>query len=195
MPTPAPQLYLIRHAETEWALSGRHTGRTDIPLTERGRLVAVSLGNRLAGRQFSLVLCSPLQRAIETCGLAGYGEVAELREELQEWDYGEYEGLTTPEIRARRPGWDLWRDGSPGGETAAGVAARARHVLEEAAAAGGDVAIFAHGHLLRVLASCWLGLEPEGGALLALAPGSISTLGHERERRVLTGWNDTVRMA
>jgi probable phosphoglycerate mutase len=194
MPTRHPELYLVRHAETEWTLSGRHTGRTDVPLTERGKLAAVAIGNRLAGREFALVLCSPLLRAFETCELAGYGPQGQVREDLREWDYGEYEGRTTPEIRAERPGWNLWSDGCPSGETATDVAARAQRVISEAARAGGDAALFAHGHLLRVLAACWVGLGPEAGAVLALAPGSLSTLGHERERRVLTGWNDAVRM-
>lgn len=196
MSSHGPLLFLVRHAETEWSLSGRHTGRTDIPLTERGRMTAVSLGNRLEGRPFARVLSSPLSRAVETCRLAGYGARVEMHDELLEWDYGDYEALTTPQIRERRPEWDLWRDGCPGGESAADVGARVDRLLAELRQPpAGDVALFAHGHVLRVLAARWIGLEPAGGALLALSTGSISRLGHERERAVVWGWNDAIPLA
>jgi probable phosphoglycerate mutase len=183
------ELWLIRHGETDWSRAGAHTGRTDIPLNEAGRAQAVEIGRRLAGRPFVLVLASPLKRATETCRLAGYGSVAQVDANLREWDYGDYEGRTTAEIRAQAPGWSLWRDGVPNGETIAQVAERARAAMERAVAAGGDAALFAHGHLLRILAACWLGLPPQDGRLLALGTASISTLGYERETRVVTRWN------
>jgi len=183
------ELWLLRHGETAWSLSGAHTGRTDIPLTDNGRANAKALGRYLAGRQFALVLTSPLSRARETCRLAGYGEVAQVDPNLCEWNYGDYEGRTTTEIRAERPDWFLWTDGVPNGESIAQVAARAEAVIARAVAASGDVALFAHGHLLRILTSRWLGLAPDCGRLFALAPGSASTLGHERETRVITCWN------
>lgn len=179
----------MRHGETEWSRTGRHTGRTDIPLDARGRGEARSLAGELRGRRFALVLVSPLARAVETCRLAGLGERAVVRDELMEWDYGAYEGATTAEIRAERPGWSLWRDGVPAGETAAQVGQRADRVIAELRAAGGDAAVVAHGHLLRVLAARWLGLEPSAGRLLALDPASISILGYERETAVLRLWN------
>jgi broad specificity phosphatase PhoE len=183
-----PEIVLVRHGETEWTLSGQHTGRTDIPLTERGREQARALAAELARRQFALVLTSPLARARETCRLAGLGERAQEREELLEWDYGDYEGRTTPEIRRERPGWTLWRDGVANGETAARVGARVDRVIAELRTAG-DAAVFAHGHVLRVLAARWLGLEPEAGRLFALDPASISVLGYERETAVVRLWN------
>ena len=143
-------------------LAGRHTSRTDLPLTEQGRERARALAEVLAGWTFALVLCSPLRRARETCELAGFGDVAEICEDLREWDYGEYEGLTTPEIRERDPDWSLWRDGCPGGESPAQVGARADRVLERLRAAGGDAAAFAHGHILRVVTARWLGMERGG---------------------------------
>lgn len=183
------ELWLIRHGETAWSLSGAHTGRTDLPLTETGRAKAEEIARRLGGRRFVLVLTSPLQRARETCRLAGYGAEAQVDANLREWDYGDYEGRTTAEIRERAPGWSLWRDGVPNGETIAQVAARAREVIARAAAADGDVALFAHGHVLRILAACWTGLSPESGRVLALDTASISTLGYERETQVITSWN------
>jgi broad specificity phosphatase PhoE len=186
-----PEIVLVRHGETEWTMTGQHTGRTDIPLTETGRQHARRVGAVLAGRQFALVLSSPLSRALETCRLAGLGDSVETTEDLLEWDYGEYEGLTTPEIRDTRPRWSLWLDGAPGGEAAAAVGARADMVLKDAAEQEGDVALFAHGHVLRVLAARWLGLSPSEGRLLALQPASISTLGHEREAAVIVHWNLT----
>jgi probable phosphoglycerate mutase len=184
------EVVLVRHGETEWSRAGRHTGRTDVPLDERGRAEARALAGMLRGRRFALVLTSPLSRAVESCRLAGLGGSAFVREDLVEWDYGEYEGRTTDEIRGERPGWSLWRDGVPEGETAAEVGTRADRVLTEVESAGGDVAVFAHGHLLRVLTARWLGLEPAAGRLLALDPATISVLGHEHEWRVLRAWNE-----
>jgi broad specificity phosphatase PhoE len=181
---------LVRHGETEWSRTGKHTGRTDVELSDRGREQAKALGEALRGRRFALVLTSPLARALETCRIAGFGDVAQARDELMEWDYGEYEGRTTPEIREGQPGWTLWSDGVPGGETAAEVAARADRVIAELRPADGDAAVFAHGHVLRVLAARWLGLEPEAGRLFALDTATISTLGYERETAVVRSWNE-----
>jgi broad specificity phosphatase PhoE len=192
MSATPPRAVLVRHAETEWTLSGQHTGRTDLPLTDAGRAAAVALAPRLAAYDFALVLVSPSLRARETCELCGLGERAETLDDLREWDYGEYEGLTTREILARRPGWNMWRDGCPDGEDAAAVGARADAVLARIAAAGdGAVAVFSHGHTLRVLGARWIGLLPAAGALLGLAPGALCTLGSEREQRVLASWNET----
>jgi broad specificity phosphatase PhoE len=184
------ELWLIRHGETEWSRSGAHTGRTDIPLTAAGRNNAAAAGRYLAAHPFALVLVSPLQRARETCRLAGY-ENALIDPDLSEWDYGDYEGRTTSQIQAERPQWSLWSDGVPNGETAAEVAARAGRVIARALAVEGnaDVALFAHGHILRVLATRWLGLPPEDGRLFALGTGAVSTLGYERETPVITRWN------
>ena len=183
------RIVLIRHGETEWSASGKHTSVTDVPLLESGRRGADRLRERLAGRRFALVLSSPRTRARETAALAGLEP--EVDEDLVEFDYGEYEGRTTPEIREERPGWTVWADGAPAGETAAQVGARADRVIERALAAGGDVAVFAHGHLLRVLGARWIGLPPTYGGHLALDTGSFSELGFERERRVIWVWNDT----
>ncbi len=187
-----PEIWLIRHGETEWSLSGAHTGRTDIPLTERGLKNASAIGDFLQGRQFALVLSSPLRRARATCEAAGFGGVAINDPNLQELDYGDYEGRTTPEIQIDRPGWSLWRDGCPNGETFEHAAERARTVIARACAAEGDVALFAHGHILRILTACWLGLAPEAGRLFALSTATVSTLGYERETRVITRWNLSV---
>jgi len=186
------QVVLVRHGETEWSRGGRHTGRTDIPLTERGRLQAKAVGAALGGRDFALVLTSPLSRSAETCRLAGFDDQAERRDELMEWDYGDYEGRTTPEIRQERSGWSLWRDGVPGGETSEEVGARVDRVIAEARSAGGEALLFAHGHLLRVLTARWLGLEPAEGRLFALDPATLSTLGYERETSVIRLWNQSV---
>jgi probable phosphoglycerate mutase len=183
-------LWLLRHGETAWTVLGRHTGRTDLDLTPLGRQQATLLGRRLGARPFALVLTSPLLRAHETCRLAGHGDVALLEPDLQEWDYGAYEGRTTVEIRAERPGWTIWDGGVPGGETIDEVAARADRVIARAAAAGGDVALFAHGHLLRVLGARWIGLPGAAGGGLALDTTSVSVLGLERERRVIRHWNE-----
>lgn len=183
------EIWLIRHGETAWSLSGQHTGRKDIPLTPKGESDAMAVGRLLSGRQFSLVLTSPLQRAKRTCELAGFGKYAETDERLCEWDYGEYEGLTSAQIQAQRPGWTVFRDGVEGGETLAAVAERARAVIARAMAAEGDVALFAHGHILRVLAACWLGLPPMVAESFALGAAGVSVLGFEHETRVLLRWN------
>ncbi|HZA33078.1 MAG TPA: histidine phosphatase family protein [Propionibacteriaceae bacterium] len=190
METSGLRLILIRHGETEWARDGRHTGRTDVPLTELGRLQATVLGDRLRGRTFGRVLTSPLARASETCRLAGVGEDAEISDDLMEWDYGEYEGRRTAEIRQEVPGWSIWRDGVPGGESAAEVGARADRVIADALATDEETVLFAHGHYLRVLTARWVGLPPENGRLFALAPATIGVLGYEREQRVIVRWND-----
>jgi probable phosphoglycerate mutase len=184
-------LWLIRHGETEWSRSGAHTGRTDLPLTDLGREKAAALGRHLAGRPFALVLMSPLQRARETCHLAGYGDVAQVEDNLCEWDYGDYEGRSTPEIRQEAPDWNLWTSGVPHGETIGQVAKRAEAVLARALGAGGDVALFAHGHILRILTACWLDLPPAAGRLFALETASLSILGYERDTRVIRRWNET----
>jgi broad specificity phosphatase PhoE len=183
------QIWLFRHGETEWSLSGQHTGRTDLPLTAAGRRRAQAIGDRLKRRPFALVLSSPLIRALETCRLAGYGDVAKLDSDLMEWDYGDYEGRRTVDIRKERPGWSLWQDGVPGGETIDQVAARARHVIEAAKSAEGDVALFAHGHVLRVLTACWLGLPPDAGRLFALGTAAVSVLGDENDTAQIIKWN------
>jgi probable phosphoglycerate mutase len=182
---------LARHGATEWSASGRHTGTTDVPLSETGRRQAATLRERLAGQDFSLVLTSPLSRARDTCELAGLGDRARVEPELREFDYGEYEGLTTDQIRETRPAWSIWRDGAPGGETPDDVGERADRVIARALEAGGDVALFAHGHLLRVLAARWIELPALFGGNLALSTASVSELGYERERRALWLWNDT----
>jgi broad specificity phosphatase PhoE len=189
MPEHAPEIVLVRHGETEWSRGGKHTGRTDVQLTDLGRTQATALGALLRDRRFALVLTSPLSRALETCRLAGLGDVAQPRDDLREWDYGEYEGRTTPEIRGVRPGWTLWTDGVPDGETAADVGARADRIAAELRAAGGDAAVFGHGHMLRVLAARWLGLDPTVGRLLALDTATLSILGFERETAVIRLWN------
>ncbi len=186
------QLWLIRHGETEWSRSGAHTGRTDLPLTAAGREKAVTLGRHLGGRRFALVLTSPLERARETCRLAGYGDVAQVEPNLPEWNYGDYEGRSTPDIRKETPGWNLWTSGVPNGETIDQVAARADAVIDRALRAGGDVALFAHGHILRILTARWLDLPPSGGRLFVLDTASLSILGYERETRVITRWNETL---
>ncbi len=180
---------LVRHGETEWSRSGKHTGRTDVPLTDEGRREASRLGAALGRWQFVLVLTSPLTRALETCRLAGFGGAAQQRAELQEWDYGAYDGRTTAEIREERPGWTLWRDGVPSGETADEVGARVDRVVAELRSADGAAVVFAHGHLLRVLAARWLGLAPTDGCRFALDTATISVLGWERETAVIRLWN------
>ena len=183
------ELWLIRHGETEWSVSGQHTGMTDLPLNDAGVKHAREIGNILAGRRFAAVLASPLQRARETCRLAGYGEDVTIDANLREWDYGTYEGRTTPEIQRERPQWSLWNDGVPGGESIAQVAARAQAVIARALGTPGDVLLFAHGHILRVLTSCWLGLPPEAARLFALGTATVSTLGYEHDTRVISRWN------
>ncbi|MDP9293310.1 MAG: histidine phosphatase family protein [Actinomycetota bacterium] len=188
--TASRQILLVRHGETEWSRSGRHTGTSDIELTEAGRAAAARLGERLAGLELALVLTSPLKRARDTCVLAGLGDRAVVDDDLRELDYGDYEGLTTPEIRRTRPGWEVWSEGSPNGETVAQAGERADRVIERALAAEGDVALFAHGHLLRILGARWIGLGAQAGGRLALSTAALCALGFERERRVLWGWND-----
>jgi probable phosphoglycerate mutase len=188
----AGEIWLIRHGETEWSRSGAHTGRTDLPLTDLGREKAARLQGLLHGRQFALVLTSPLERARETCRLAGYGDMAQVDSDLMEWNYGDYEGRTTPDIQKDRPGWSLWSDGVPHGETVDEVGARADRVIARAMGAGGDAALFAHGHVLRILTARWLGLAANGGRLFALGTASVATLGWERTTRVITRWNLSV---
>ncbi|MCI0549094.1 MAG: histidine phosphatase family protein [Candidatus Rokubacteria bacterium] len=189
------QIWLVRHGETEWSLSGRHTGRTDIPLTPTGRRQAEVLGRHLGGRSFALVLTSPLGRARETCQLAGFGGPAQVTDDLLEWDYGIFEGRTTPDIRKEQPGWSIWTSPVPKGESVDEVGVRARRVIDRAAAAGGDAALFAHAHILRILTACWIGAPPVDGRRLALGTAAISILGHERETRVIQVWNQDWRLA
>lgn len=184
------EIWLIRHGETAWSLSGRHTGTTDVPLTPHGVRQAELLGRRIAGKRFALVLTSPLARARETCRLVGLGTGAELDADLAEWDYGDLEGRTSAEIRAGIPGWTIWTGAVPGGETAAQVGARADRAIGRARREDGDVALFAHGHLLRVLAARWLGLAAEGGRYFALDTASLSVLGQEGEESVIRSWNE-----
>jgi broad specificity phosphatase PhoE len=183
-------MYLVRHGETAWAREGRHTGRTDVALLDSGRAQAEALGRRLADHRFALVLSSPSSRAYETGVAAGFGERAERTEDLLEWHYGAYEGLTTDEIRLEHPGWTLWGDGVPEGESAADVGRRCDRVIERARALTGDTLCFAHGHVLRVLAARWVSLPPAGGRLWRLDPGALSLLGWEREVPVVTRWNE-----
>jgi broad specificity phosphatase PhoE len=195
---PRGGVVIVRHGETEWSQSGRHTSRTDLPLLPAGRHQAEHLAEILHPDDFGTVLSSPMRRARETCQLAGFGERAEIWEDLREWDYGEYEGLTTAQIREQRPDWFLWRDGCPRGESPAEVGARADSVLDLVSPSrppgqsDGDAKpaiLFAHGHILRVLAARWIELDVEGGSRLVLKAGALGVLGHEREVRVLDGWN------
>ncbi|MEO8051535.1 MAG: histidine phosphatase family protein [Acidobacteriota bacterium] len=183
------ELWLIRHGETEWSASGKHTSSTDLALTSEGERKAAAVGRLLTGKMFALVLASPLRRALETCRLAGY--TPEVTPDLREWGYGAYEGLTTAEIQVKNPGWTIWTGTPPDGESAEEVGARADRAIARATAAGGDVALFGHGHMSRVLGARWLGLEPADGRLLALSTGSISVLGYEHETRVVEKWNRT----
>ena len=185
----ADRIFIARHGATEWSVSGQHTSRTDLPLLEQGREQAAGMDAKLAGETFSLVLCSPLLRARQTCELAGFADVAEICDDLHEWDYGEYEGLTTPEIRETNPSWDLWRDGCPDGEAPAAIGARVDDVLARFAAAEGTGLAFAHGHVLRVLTARWLEMPVAAGARFKLEAGSIGVLGHERETAVLESWS------
>ncbi len=187
---PLPSAVLVRHAETAWTLTGQHTGRTDVPLTDHGRDIARALAPALAGRALDLVLVSPSLRARETCELCGLAARAEPCEDLLEWNYGDYEGLTTAQILERRPDWNMWRDGCPGGESPADVGSRADRVIASLAGVG-HAALFSHGHLLRVLGARWIELEAAAGAHLGLSPGALCVLGHERATPVLAGWNQT----
>jgi len=185
----ADTLWLIRHAETDWAKAGRHTGLTDIPLNADGRAHAATLPRRLAGQTFAAVFVSPLSRARETAELAGLGEQAQVRDDLVEYDYGDYEGITTDEIRRDRPDWYLWRDGVPGGEQPDDVGVRADRIIAEALAVDGDVALIAHGHVLRVLGARWIEQPASIAGRLALGTGALCHLGAERDVRVIRAWN------
>ncbi|MGO7671148.1 histidine phosphatase family protein [Rhizobium ruizarguesonis] len=191
MSSAFPEIYLVRHGETEWSLSGRHTGRSDIPLTANGEEAARKLADRLAGLSFSAVWSSPSERARKTCVLAGFGSDAVIRDDLAEWDYGAYEGITTKAILAGRPGWQLFRDGCPNGEFAADVGARADAVIHALREAAGTILVFSSSHFLRVLAARWLGLPPEGGSRFVLDTASISVLGYEHDltEPVIRRWN------
>lgn len=184
------EIFLVRHGETEWSRAGKHTGVTDLSLTEEGRRAAAALGARLAARPFQLVLSSPRARARETCVLAGLGERMEVVDDLAEWRYGDYEGKTTAEIRRTVPDWTVWRHGCPGGEAAADVGRRADRVIERLRAAAIDAVVFSHAHFLRALAARWIGLPPEQGEHLYLETGSISVVGSERESASIRLWND-----
>jgi broad specificity phosphatase PhoE len=188
------ELWLVRHGETEWSASGQHTGTTDIELTDAGRRLATVLSRRLAGNDFDRVLTSPLQRARVTAELAGFGERAEVVPELAEWDYGQDEGRTTPEIRKDRPGWTVWRDGPLDGETAEDVGRRADKVIALAMESAGPVLAFGHGHLSRVIGARWIGLAPTEGNRLKLSTAAICVLGYDRESRAIVHWNDTGRL-
>ncbi len=189
---PLPRLYLARHGETEWSRSGQHTGMTDLPLTAQGEREATLLGGRLPRGPFALVLTSPLQRARRSCELAGFGHVAAVDTDLLEWDYGDYEGLRTAEIVAKRPGWNIFNDGCPAGESVADVARRADRVVARVRAIDGDVLVFSSGHFLRMLAARWLGQPPAVGGLLFLGTASLSVLGfdHHRGEPVIRLWNE-----
>lgn len=185
------RIVLVRHGETAWSLSGQHTGRTDLPLLEAGRDAARAVRPALAGRTFALVLTSPLARAKETCALAGLGDAAQDEPDLLEWDYGDMDGRTTAQIREERPGWDIWADGVTGGETVDEVGVRVDRVIARAERAAGDVALFAHGHVLRILAARWIEQDPRVGGRLTLATAALCRLGHEHDRRVIERWNET----
>ena len=186
-------LVVVRHGETEWSRSGQHTGRTNLELTELGQRQALAVGGPLRKRAFALVLTSLLRRASDTARLAGY-DGADHDDDLMEWDYGAYEGLTTKTIREQVEGWTIWRDGAPGGETADQITARVDRTIARARAADGDTLVFAHGHLLRVLAARWIGLPVEGGRLFALGAASLSVLGYEHEWPVIERWNDRTHL-
>lgn len=186
------ELWLIRHGETAWSLSGAHTSRTDIPLTNRGRAHARLLQPYLKDKNFSLVLTSPMQRARETCSLAGFGGVAEIDDDLDEWNYGIYEGRTTQDIEKEIPGWSVWTSPLIDGETLNDAAVRVNRVIARVATHGGRVALFAHGHILRILAACWIQSPPILASRLGLSTGSVSTLGFEHQTRVITMWNHTL---
>jgi len=185
----AGELWLIRHGETAWSLSGAHTGRTDLPLDAEGERKAAELPAKLAGHDFKLVLTSPLQRARRTCELAGFGASAQIEPNLSEWDYGDYEGRSSADIHRERPGWSVFRDGFPGGETIEQVAARASAVIGRALDAGGDVALFGHGHILRILTACWLEMPPDAARSFFLGTAGMSMLGYEHDTHVIVRWN------
>ena len=193
---PAPKIWLARHGQTEWSLAGKHTGRTDIPLTLHGEEEARKLGKRFRTLKVTAVFASPLQRAKRTCELAGFEATAELLPDLMEWNYGAYDGLTSAEIRAKRTDWRLFRDGCPGGERLEDVLVRADHVIARLRSSPGDVLVFSHGHFLKVLAIRWAGIAPESGARLSLAPASLSILGSDSASGdpVIERWNDTCHL-
>ena len=193
--TVETRLFLIRHGETAWSASGQHTSRTDLALTENGIRQAEALAARLATMRFAAVFTSPMLRALETCRIAGLDRDAVVTDDLREWDYGEYEGRTTDEIRAEEPGWTIWTAEIRGGETAEDVGRRVDRVIERALAVEGDVALFGHGHCLRILAARWIGLPARGGALLELSTATVSRLGWERETRVVELWNGASHLA
>jgi broad specificity phosphatase PhoE len=188
-----PVIYLARHGETVWSVTGQHTGVTDLPLTDRGERNAVRLGERLRGLVFTKVFTSPLRRAARTCELAGFGAVANVDRDLMEWNYGDYEGLRTVEIRAKRPDWHLFRDGCPNGESPVQIGARADRVVSRVRAIKGDVLLFSSGHFLRVFAARWLGLEPAAGKFLMLDTASLSALSYEHDlsEPAIRFWNDS----
>jgi probable phosphoglycerate mutase len=192
-----PIVTLVRHGETAWSLSGQHTGRTDLPLTERGENHARALAPRLRGSTFAAVLTSPSQRAIRTCELVGFQAVAAVEPDLAEWDYGRYEGRRTADILAGTPGWQLFRDGCPGGESPGAIADRADRVVARLRAIGGDVLVFSSGHILRVLTARWLGLEAAAGRFLVLGTASLSLLGYEHDMSepAIRLWNDAAAAA
>lgn len=183
------QVFLVRHGATEWSVDGRHTGSSDIPLTPLGEAQADEVGRLLAGKTFSTVLVSPLGRARETCRRVGYEAQAQVDDDLREWDYGEVDGVTTAQMREQYPGWTVWNGPIPGGETIEQVAARADRVIERALGADGDVALFSHGHFLRILAARWCELEPRDAKRLVLSTGTYSVLGWEHEYRTIDRWN------
>ena len=183
------KLFCIRHGETEWSLSGQHTGVTDIPLTANGRELAKRLRPFLTRHRFSLVLVSPLKRALETCALAGLGNDAQIESDLLEWNYGDFEGLTSAQIHENHPGWIVFRDGCPNGEAPDQVAQRVDRIIARATTVEGDVALFAHGHVLRTLAARWIGLPPQEGARFLLDTGTICVLGFYRDKRAIKAWN------
>jgi broad specificity phosphatase PhoE len=187
-------LVLLRHGETEWTISGRHTGRSDIPLTDAGREEARAAGERIAGMRFDRVITSPMERAVETCRLAGFGDGATTDDALLEWDYGDYEGVTTAEIQETVPDWSLFVQGCPGGESAADVGARVDPLVDAARSGQGNWLFAAHGHVLRVVGTRWVGLPPEDGVLLNLGTAAVCVLGFEHDRPVITHWNETGRI-
>ena len=194
MARTGPEVVLVRHGQTEWSLSGQHTGTSEVPLTDEGRRQGELLGRRLADRRFERVLCSPLSRAHETCRLANLSEQAHVRDDLREWDYGRYEGRTTADIRTEDPGWYLWKDGAPDGESAAEVGERADRVITELRELDGDAVAFAHGHVLRVLAARWLELPAAAGGRFGLDTGTLSVLGWEHEFTAIWLWNDDAHL-
>ena len=193
MPSALPTIYLARHGETAWSLTGQHTGLTDLPLMERGERNARHLGERLLGLKFTKIFTSPLQRAARTCELAGFAAMAETDRDLVEWDYGAYEGRRTAEIQSERPGWQIFRDGCPGGESLAQISSRADRVVSRARSIQGDVLIFSSGHFLRIMAARWLGIEPDSGKFFQLDTASLSALGYDRSllQPTVRFWNET----